>query len=218
MTLTWSSVVAALLGTGLAAAVFTNVFAWVKEEIQRRLNGRRSASVLAYDLGDLLLRFARECSERAISNRYEDGAYLKMPMLAPYPGGQDRAALPKKIGFGLVDLRNQVEAASSTVILGDFCFDHCDLVEGATGEYIDLGYAALRLSDDLRQLYWRRHRRPIGRCYWEVELRKEYRRRHDGPLRRAWHRAWDGEWIYHMRRRIRRSAIAKVVRRALVFG
>jgi hypothetical protein len=91
----------ALILAGLVAGVSNKGFEWFKEIIQKRQKDHQTGRVSALELWELLIRFARECHERACYNLEQDAGYVSLPDLPSYPDGIAWALLSPKIAAGL---------------------------------------------------------------------------------------------------------------------
>jgi len=209
LALTWPSIAKFALTTGLATACLNQLFAWLKEERQRKIAERKSGNILALTLVHILTNYAQECNSWARSNRFasESGGYgsESIPELPPYEGSDAGwAALPSTIAAALKDFRNDVRDAVHGVEQTNEIYGPPEAINTATYRLVYLGYRACGLSTQLRKYYG--FGKYSGDNTFMKELEFHYRKSNPGPISRF----WESYPIYNLRRRIRR-----VVRKAL---
>jgi hypothetical protein len=185
-------------------------FDWLKEIVQKRRSDHLAGRASALELWELLIRFARECHERACYNLDHDDGYVSLPDLPSYPDEIAWALLPAEIASELRALRIKIDEARSVIRWVDEFYDQRDVVVNATNSFISLGNEALALSDGLGK----RYEFARDRCGFVSNLRKLHRQRRRGPLRRA----WASLPVYKFRRYVRRLTwqAAKGIRRPLM--
>jgi hypothetical protein len=201
---TWTSLLQVAFTTGLCTAIFNQVFAWVKETLQRRRKDRIDGLTLALQLVEQLTAYAQECNFRTTANGFDEqsgdyGRYSDMPALKQYPEGP-WGLLPSDLAAGIRDLRNEVRDAVRDIDGALEVDGHREAVATATSRYGTVGYTSLLLANRLRRHYRLGTYQAAGVSTFEAELRKQYKASHPSSFRRL----WKSLPVYKLRRRVSR--------------
>lgn len=174
--------------TGLFTAILNQALAWLREIYERRISHKNSAKNFAIGLVEILTAYAQECNSRISYNRFDEqdrgyGRYRHLPTLPNYPTGPIEL-LPPKIAAGLVDLRNEISEAERDIESTEEVDGPPEAIDVATHRCATVGFRAYKLSVRLRRYYGLGSYQ--GQSDFASELRRYYRKRHHGPLRRLW--------------------------------
>jgi len=187
---TWTSIVQVAFTTGFFTAALNQLFALLKDAIQRRQKDRVDGRDFALQLVELLTAYAQECNSRSIANAYDDqlGDYARfsgMPNLKQYPEGP-WGILPSRLAAGIRDLRNEVAQAARDIEATIEVDGPKEGADVASRRFGTVGYKSLLLANELRADYRLGRYQAAGRSGFEAHLRQQYRLSNPGPFKRLW--------------------------------
>jgi len=201
--MTWASILKFAITTGFFTAFLNQVFAWVRETMHRRWEGRQAGRVLALSLVPALTSYAQKCYENLQYNESAGygGSYGtdEVPVLPPYKEFDSGwAALPSKIAAAIRDFPNEVDNAKRNIAATGEDTGPPESIDSATYYYAALSYQAWQLSEGLRKYY------RFGPYPWDsiflAKMKSYYRNANPGLLLRAWR----SRRMSDLRRRVRR--------------
>jgi hypothetical protein len=174
--------------------------AWVSA-----MKARRAAKASALRIVRLLTEFAYQCDLRASWN--EAARYSDVPKLPPYVDDIAWEALSRRIAVRVLRLPTEISNAEIAILSARRASpEKADII--ATESVIYLGYTAIEIAHSLRRRYRLGRHTGVGAYDFASDLRRKYRRLHQSRINRAWASARSG--LYRMRRRLRRSWLAKL--------
>jgi hypothetical protein len=160
ISLPWIEVLKLILGTGIVAAIVTQLISWIRESRKELISSTRDARYLAIRIAVILEGFAIACAE-SISQYdfYKQSAghagkrHGVLPQLQDYPADADWKALDPALGARALTLRNELPLSDSAIEFWENVDRDC--VPQATSEQAGkCGYLAWALAADPKQTAW----------------------------------------------------------------
>ncbi len=186
---------------GFVVGTRSQLFAWLKEEVQHRQKAKRAAVDAALHLLSPLTTFVQQCADRAIYNEREASDYADAYNRMPSFPQVSTEALPPGIAAKLRLIPNAIAEAHEEINFAARENGPLAAFNTATNYHVGIGRRVVLLLDDLRGLC------NLGRdrCSNATFLRSRYRRDHRFERSRdAWIRLGSSWVARRLRRRIRR--------------